>query len=254
MTSIFKPYPAKQNIEKGQTMYADVINHCLAYKEYIDPSSKITSAHEVTHRCNSDIRNEAGGNVNGFYVGNDRAIVIPEPNTKKSDCAQYIPESLRGGRYSLYITGQQEWNNQPLYIFDEFVAYTNDVWAAIMLKRLENYVEQGVIIDGPVEFISYATATMMAADRAGSLNQPLIDFGRWMLRHAYNSYFESLKDFPPYDVQDKIYNIHKSGNEWQMHRTFLKQRLNYEVPSGIEPENDDPNPPTPPDTPINWYI
>jgi hypothetical protein len=235
--SIFFNYPVKQQVEQGQTLYADILNHCANYQSFVVADSKVTSSHELTHGCNSDIRNAAGGKVNGFYVGQDRAIVIPELNCRKSDVAQYVPSSLQSSRFSLYVTGQTEWDDSPLYIYDEFVAYTNGAWAALTLKRLENYVESGRIVDGPVEFVSYGAAVLMAADKANSLSQVLVDFSNWLFRHAYNSYFECLKDFPAFDEQDKLYQEQKNGSSWETMRNFLKVKIGYDIPSGYEDED-----------------
>lgn len=237
--SMFKNWPEKNQSIQGDTLYADISRHCPAWQQYFFSDDKGTTAHESTHCCNSDVRNDAGGQgVNGFYVGYNRAIVVPEPNTRKSDCIKYIPDSLKGSRYNLYIEGQQEWDDRPLYLLDEGVAYCNQLWALIELKQKEGYADDA-IPEGPVEFSSYMVATLMAADAANSLNDTLKKFGKWILRRGYNSYFEGLKIFPPYDVQDKIYEIQKSGSEWAEHRNFLKEKLDYDFPSGVEIEDDD---------------
>ncbi len=233
----FVKYPKVHDVEKGTTLYADVVNHCQDYASFLVVGSKITSCHECTHGCNNDIRNRVGGNVNGFYLGQDRAIVIPEPKCRKRDAAGFIPESLRAGRFAMYVTGQSEWDAQPLYLFDELVAYVNGAWAALDLKRQEQYTEGSRVIEGPVEFVSYAAAVLLAADKVGDLSQLLCDFSRWLFRHAYNSYFECLKEFDPFDEQDRLYRIQKDGAEWAAVREFLKTRLYYSIPSGFEDED-----------------
>lgn len=261
-----------QDIEKGSTLYADIINHCRDYKNFIEKNSKITSAHECSHGIANTIRNTAGGHVNAFYLGQDRAIVIPEPNIKKSDVAQYIPSQLRSSRFVLYISGQTSWNDNPLYVYDEFIAYINGAWAGIDLKRQENYIESDLsesrlpyvasrttregkilfgsynqplihfqgnrIIDGPVEFVSYATGLLIAANKANDLSQLLIDFSNWAFRRAYNSYFECLKEFAPFDSQDKLYQLQLNDACFSEQRKFLKDKINYTIPTGIE--SDDP--------------
>jgi hypothetical protein len=109
----------------------------------------------------------------------------------------------------------------------------------VELKRQENYVEQSRVVDGAVEFVSYAVAVLMAADRANSLSKELASFSRWLFRHAYNGYFESQKDFPPFDEQERLYKQQKEGSAWSGMRFFLKEKLDYQIPSGIEPEDGD---------------
>ena len=54
------------------------------------------------------------------------AAVIVEPPTTIRAAAAKVPQSLRGGVYNLYMVQQAgSWNDTPLYIFDEWVAYTN---------------------------------------------------------------------------------------------------------------------------------
>ncbi len=235
----FMNYPKVHDVQKGTTIFADVVNHCEDYQNFMVADSKVTSCHECTHGCNNDIRNKAGGRVNGFYLGADRAIVVPEPKIRKRDAVPFIPSSLQGYRYSLYVTGQSDWDDQPLYLYDEFVAYINGTWAAIDLKRKENYVESGRVIDGSVEFVSYAVAVLMAADKAGDLQPLLTEFSKWLLRHAYNSYFESQKDFDSFAEQDKAYQEQKSGSSWADHRAFLLNKLGYKIPEGVEPDGNE---------------
>lgn len=125
----------------------DIESHMPAGHIYKD-NDKITWGHETTHGINSNIRNrnqkwevryksrflwfsekylvKAAERVNGFYCLEDRAAVIVEPPTTIRAAAAKVPQSLRGGVYNLYMVQQAgSWNDTPLYIFDEWVAYTN---------------------------------------------------------------------------------------------------------------------------------
>lgn len=106
----------------------DIESHMPAGHIYRD-SDKITWGHETTHGINSNIRNkhfQSGRRVNGFYCLEDRGAVIVEPPTTIRAVAAQVPQSLRGGVYQLYMVSQAgSWNDTPLYIFDEWVAYTN---------------------------------------------------------------------------------------------------------------------------------
>lgn len=106
----------------------DIESHMPAGHIYKD-SDKITWGHETTHGINANIRNknfQSGRRVNGFYCLEDRGAVIVEPPTTIRAVAAQVPRSLRGGVYQLYMVSQAgSWNDTPLYIFDEWVAYTN---------------------------------------------------------------------------------------------------------------------------------
>jgi hypothetical protein len=131
---------------------SDIESHMPAGHQYVD-SDKVTWAHETTHGINSVIRNKynsrrtiiktateyrnvvGGGRINAFYVLKNRAVVIEEPNVKINQIAPLIPPSLRGRSYNLYLVQQtRDWNDFPLYVFDEWVAYTNGAACHLDLK------------------------------------------------------------------------------------------------------------------------
>lgn len=143
-----KPIPSELGVVLG-----DIESHMPNNHIYVSINDKVTWAHETTHGINSVLRNKhskintifktateyrpvyGGGSVNAFYVLKNRYIVIKEPNVKISDIAENIPESLRGRSYDLYLINQQnDWNDYPLYIFDEWSAYTNGAACHLDLK------------------------------------------------------------------------------------------------------------------------
>ena len=145
----------------------DIAQHLPAQygTQYWFPGDGMTSGHETTHGINAHLRNyEAPQGDNAFYVLHDHAAFIAEPAMRKSDIAAYIPPSLQGDRYATYITGQTEWDDTPLYVFDEWVAYTNG--ADVAVGQVQAGLYQGQWTDavmGPLEFVSYAIATARAA-------------------------------------------------------------------------------------------
>lgn len=97
---------------------------------YQFPDDLITWAHETTHGLNSKIRNDnrpPGIKTNAFYLLDGKGLVMIEPpGLRLSDVAPLIPRNLRGRIYQLYMIDQQRWwNNEPLYMWDEWVAYMN---------------------------------------------------------------------------------------------------------------------------------
>lgn len=125
----FNNWPKLRNISDNSlgTILGDIDSHMPAGHVYRD-SSKMTWAHETTHGINSNIRNKNvnASKVNGFYCLEDRACVIIEPKTTIRAVAPLVPSVLRGPSYNLYMVQQAGgWNERPLYIFDEWIAYTN---------------------------------------------------------------------------------------------------------------------------------
>ena len=105
----------------------DIDSHMPAGHQY-SAGNKVTWAHETTHGINANIRNahHEATKVNGFYCLNDRACVIYEPKTTIRAFAGNVPQGLRGPSYQLYLVSQTGgWNDRPLYLCDEWIAYTN---------------------------------------------------------------------------------------------------------------------------------
>ena len=262
----FKP---TQSVESDNSVYADVVNHCKNYRPYLVSGSISSSVHEITHCINSDLRNGAIEKVeiplntntkiccltkplittetNAFYALENRAIRLNEPNCRKRDFIQFIPSSFKGPRYSLYVEGQREWDGQPLYLFDEWMAYQNGAVATIDLIKRNKYKEgSSDYIYGPLEFVAYCVATAMAANKANSLEQKLIEFITWQLQRVFNIYFEG-KGLLPWDEMDKCYERLKSGSEANDLRSFMKEKLNFTVPDG-------PGPAPKPDEDVDFYV
>lgn len=82
--------------------------------------------HEATHGINSDL---SDGTLDGFYVGNNRAVRFPRPRVRLLDARKYVPAEFKGQRYEQYMvrqpTTQPIWNERALYIFNEWTAYNN---------------------------------------------------------------------------------------------------------------------------------
>ena len=110
------------NIVQEDSVYAGIINY--SHDPTLDIKNRMTCAHETTHMINAALRNslKKGKNINVFYLPTGWACVIEEPNMRKSQVAQFIPSNVRGYRYSTYVTGASEWDNQPLYLVDEWAA------------------------------------------------------------------------------------------------------------------------------------
>jgi hypothetical protein len=146
----------------------DIARHLPAQygDQYWFPDDAMTSGHETTHGIQAHLRNYEApmtGRYNAFYVLHDRAAFVEEPDLRKSEIAPFIPASLQGDRYATYITGQTAWDDTPLYVFDEWVAYTNG--AEVAVGQVQAGLYQGQWTDavmGPLEFVAYAIATAKA--------------------------------------------------------------------------------------------
>lgn len=270
-------YPRQHSTFSDRSeLYNDYCNHCRSWRQMIERSSKITSAHECTHGTNSELRMRrsemAGiksdgqlditfvrskgvtliqprrdvrelffakaGKVNGFYVGGDRAIMLPEPGIRKSTVAKYIPSGLRGMRFSTYITGQRAWDDTPLYIFDEWVAYNNGTATGVDLNKLGDGSGRGTDQPmGPLEFFAYALGLCRAVEDLDSgyytSNPQFTAFMEFELYRAFATIQEAIKRFPWSSAQQYLDNLRSSNLP-----EIAKRRFNFDIDNPVRP---DPN-------------
>jgi hypothetical protein len=123
---VWVDWPAQRQVNDPSLgkVLSDIESHMPANHHYRF-KDKPTWAHETTHGINAEIRNKHIG-YNGFYCLGNKACVIQEPKTTLQRVAERVPLSLRGKVYHLYLVEQRgDWNYQPLYLCDEWVAYIN---------------------------------------------------------------------------------------------------------------------------------
>lgn len=121
----------------GGGILADVISRCTPQQRQIAyESDRVTFCHEATHQLHSRIRQQFGGtgSVNAVYCGGGRCLVFREPRIRLSHVRQYVTR-YRNSTYQLYLVSQaSSWENEPLYVLDEWVSYANGTQAARELR------------------------------------------------------------------------------------------------------------------------
>lgn len=132
----FEYYPPLRQVNGLGIILSDIESHIPSGHRYFHVE-RIIWAHETTHGIAGDIRmgHPESALINGFYCLEDRACVMYLPKTRCSKIANLVPIELRGSSYDLYMIKQSKiWDDNPLYIFDEWVAYTNGAACAKELK------------------------------------------------------------------------------------------------------------------------
>lgn len=193
-------FPEVNQDNPGDHVWQDVTRHCTSWQTYVERNDLVTTAHEATHGANATIRNQqqAADPVNGFYLLNGTALVVKEPKFRKSLVVQYVPQALRGLRFNTYVQGMRDWDDRPLYLWDEYTAYTNGALCAAQLKDRNEYtMSWSDWAMGPLEFNVYALAVMAAAQQQDKDTYTAIgpDFGILWAR-GWNAYFAAEKYFP----------------------------------------------------------
>ena len=204
-TFVFPEQHAESSPGWGAAL-TDVLRHLPAsYGHYYRDSDPITSAHETTHGINAHLRNhfnDTGRLANAFYLMEDRAIVLVEPGIRKSAVAPYVPASLRGSRYDLYVVGMSAWDDRPLYIVDEWVAYTNGGAVGVDMVASGLWTRgwrDGVA--GTLEFTVYSLALAMAVEEADptywATSLQFRELVAWLARRAMDVYRQgaAMPDF-----------------------------------------------------------
>jgi hypothetical protein len=217
------------------TVLTDIVQHLpRSYGDTYYDADTVTYGHETSHGIHSHIRNtmnDTGARANGFYVLDDRACLVREPAMRKRDVAPFIPATLRWSRFDLYITGSSDWDDTPLYVWDEWVAYTNG--SAVGVDRSEAGLWRSGwrgTVDGTIEFTVYAMALGMAAESRdpGYLEREpnFLAFLVWNARRAMRLFRvgRTISDFA-WDDQDAYFERWRSGAEAEEMRAWMRRTL-----------------------------
>jgi hypothetical protein len=137
----------------------------------------ITWAHEGTHYL--DARHSQSP-VRAFYCLRGRIARFRNPRVSLTQIARATPVLLRGNIYNTYLAAQDRlraWDDDPLYVVHEWVAYTNGSQVRKELawekrgETLAHMAEMGVYVSVLVNLIE-------TQDPAYDLG-PLVTFVRW---------------------------------------------------------------------------
>ena len=219
------------NIVQEDSVYAGIINY--SHDPTLDIKNRMTCAHETTHMINAGLRNslKKGKNINVFYLPTGWACVIEEPNMRKSQVAQFIPSNVRGYRYSTYVTGATEWDNQPLYLVDEWSAYINGAMVGIDDVNNNRYTDGWTDgVSGCLELSLYCVALSMAIEEYDkdywNSNDHFKSFMKWNLQRAYNTYMIG-KDYPQFkwDKQEEFFRRFRESPSTKKMRDFITEHF-----------------------------
>lgn len=184
------------------------------------------------------------GRVNAVYVGQDRYLILEEPGIRKRDAAAIVPKELRGSRYGLYMAGQTAWDDSPLYVWDEWVAYRNGAQAACDGFDAGKYNERSDQPIGPIEFQTYGICVLIAAEQKRVDIEYLLPFARWHWKACWNTYHEAQKRF---EWKTPLFENLRTGASAKPIRDWLKSHGFEDVPDTVVPgwPDDDGSPNAP---------
>ena len=187
---VWTPWPPLRAAPGLGPVVSDIESHLWDGNPYQD-RDRINWVHEGTHGINSQLRETY--RMPGFYVLNNRAVLIREPDTTLATVAALVPPRLRGPVYATYLLRVQGYGfDQPSYVFDEWVAYTNGLEARCRLG-IKDREETGRFA---AEFIPYAICVPWAAN---SKDPQLNAFLRWQIERVIALYREGGIESPTFD-------------------------------------------------------
>lgn len=193
---------------------------------------RITDAHETTHMIHAEVRNRRvikglSGLPASFYIFPDRVYNSLQPRFKKSEIARYVPNSLRATRFNLYIQNQKAWDDYPLYILDEHIAYINGAIVAIEDKTKGVKTDNINPIEGPLEFSIYTIATCMAIKDLHPEFWKNEDFKNFIYAVIKKSeeVFKAGRILYPYERQESILRALQTSPDAEPIRAFLKEHF-----------------------------
>lgn len=222
---------AKYGVGGDGSVYSDIMSHCdpRGLNRPVTGYSRKTNGHETTHMIQANMRNRHGGRVNAVYLLNGKGVILKEPGIAKRLAQKFIPHSLRASRYDLYVAGQTEWDDRPLYLVDEWNAYIHDCMIGSDDKA--NGRDDGEKTDaavGCLEMGIYTVGMAMAVeryDREYWEGEPEFKtFMRYQWRRANGAFGKGAPLFP-WDTQDRILNNLRTSPDAEEMRAFIRTHL-----------------------------
>ena len=218
----------------------DIARHLpKSYRNTYYDSNRMTHGHETSHGIHSHLRNHENptrDRVNAFYLLNNKAAFIKEPDMRKRSIQEFVPENLKGSRYDLYVKGSQDWDDTPTYILDEWNSYINGgAIGTDLVKRgkWDQEWQDGVM--GQMEFNVYGVATAMAVQKndpeywASDDGKQLREFVAHNLRRSMDVYREgSRMDAFKWAKQDQYLERLQTSPQAQPIRDFVTEQYGAE--------------------------
>ena len=144
---------------------------------YMGSPAPITNVHERSHWVSNELTNRygRGGRDACLYVGNGRFVRIAQPRPLRiAHVADRV--RFRGRIFDLYLVQQRDyWDAEPLYLFDEWVCYSNG--AATAVGSYPGY-DNAYTVAQALEFSHYTAVTLDAVP-ANYDARPLAAFWLW---------------------------------------------------------------------------
>jgi hypothetical protein len=180
--------------------------------------SHVTWCHETTHGVHAALRTTYRRPA--FYPGGGKCALVDPPAVTLSEVAAAVPPQLRGTRYQTYLISQRrDWDRDPLYVWDEWVAYDNGTTTGI---ELGGRSQPGSSDDAVacIELSGYALAVAAAARHKGvPVSDQFREFLAWELRRSLRLYGQAMA-IPAFSWPDR-----RLERSWRGGDSFVVEEL-----------------------------
>jgi len=198
----------------GETL-KDIESHMPSSHGYRE-RDKVTWSHETTHGLHAKLRNKHNVDSALYMLKNNSFLFKDHPKTTLQRVSELT--AYKGGVYNLYLIDQQSyWNNEPLYVLDEWVSYINGTFTGIDLN-----LKRGESLEYALEFNFYAQALIMAVEQDDSNYSDLDilnNFVNWTIGITFELFNKSFG----------------TNMEKEIHNKLVLQISNPNKPMSIEP-------------------
>lgn len=227
----FFEIPIYRNINET-SIYADVLSRSKE-KPYGDRYGRDNNVHETLHGIHAELRNQHFLDFKErlFFLYYDKGLAIPlkVPKIKMQNIIPYIPLELRGKRYKLYFEKQiQYWNEQPLYILDEWVCYILGGETAVQdFNNNIIYKEKSDSVSGCIEFSIYALALYTSIKKNKpeyfAVDQPNFKYIlKQYLIKAEKTFLDGQNIFPSENQKLLISNLINSDSAKEIRKVLME--------------------------------
>lgn len=211
-----------------------IYNQVMSYSKqepYGDDNGRSTNVHETVHGINNELRNGykklLKKNVNGFYAGEGKGVIVMNPSLRIRDTISYIPNVVRGYRYNLYFVKQLgDWDDVPTYPIDEWAAYIAGAECAVDDTNNKIAIPKSDYVSGCLEFSIYCTALAMAVsekDRDYWNNyEQFKDTIQYFLIKSEKAFFEGNELFPSKQQEELLENLRSHEDTKEMRQFLLR--------------------------------
>jgi hypothetical protein len=217
-----------------------------AYRRFTQDFDLVTAGHEWTHFLNAYL---CQTDKTAYYLMDNRYTTLAVPKKLRGHLAE-VPDCLRGKLYELYfVTARDNAKIDPLYLFNEWVAYTNDVTVALdqlargkILDPFMPNATQPLTAGNALEFTYYGCAVGMAVQKydpeyyAGPAGQQLRAFIAFNALRSLDVYQKALKriELNQDDTRNpKLLSDFRRSAETAAMRAWIKSELSVDAAGAL---------------------